>query len=97
MPLDGVKTTPDNPLLADQFKEPVEPEANDTVVVHVQPPLLTGQLVFALKLFALTVTIGGATQFHGTRSVFPLSVSVKERAVVVGQFMEESVTFTASA
>ena len=92
-----MKTTPDNPLLADQFKEPVEPGANDTVVVHVQPPLLTGQLVFASKLLALTITIGGATQLHGTRFIFPLSVSVKERAVVVGQIMEESVTLTASA
>lgn len=57
VPLEGVKTTPGSPLLADQLILPSEPETGAMTVVQVHPSLLPAQLTPAVKLSGSTVTI----------------------------------------
>ena len=96
MPLDGLKITPDSPLLADQLRAPVEPGASASVVVQFQPPLPVLQSLFAERLLELLVSAGDALQLHGTWLVLFVSSSVKTRSALAGQFILERVMLTCS-
>ena len=96
MPLDGLKITPDSPLLADQLSALVEPGASASVVVQFQPPLPVLQSLFAERLLELLVSVGDALQLHGTWLVLFVSSSVKTRSALAGQFILESVMLTCS-
>lgn len=90
VPLDGVKITPDNPVLADQLRAPWEPAAGVRRAVQVQPALepALGQLVPPIKLDGLTVNMDVPVQFHATGTLFAgptkLKVAVAGQVVFVG-------------
>lgn len=86
--------TPDNSLLADQSRVPVEPGARASLVVQFQPPSPTLQSVFAEKLLELLVNVGGAVQLHGKWSILFVSSSVKTRSALAGQSIRVRVIFT---
>ena len=96
MPLDGLKITPDSPLLADQLRAPVEPGASASVVVQFQPPLPVLQSLFAERLLELLVSAGDASQLHNRWLVLCVSSSVKTRSALAGQFILERVMLTCS-
>jgi hypothetical protein len=77
LPVVGVKVTPLIPVLAFQFILPCELALSPKVTVQFQPPVPSGQLLTAVKLFGVTVNVGPA-QLQGTLIVLagPLKLNV---------------------
>ena len=78
MPPGGLKVTPLRAVCTDQASLPCELVVSLTAAVHVQPPVPLGQLLPAVNVAGVTVSVG-LPQLQGTWTVLagPLKVKVK--------------------
>lgn len=78
VPPAGLKVTPLRAVWTDQGRLPCELAVSLTVALHVQPPVPVGQVLPAVKVVGVTVSVG-LPQLQGTWTVLagPLKLKVK--------------------